>query len=125
MKYLIALLLFVTVATADPYIVIWVNNSMSASGKQEILKQIKMVGLDKEEISPASLPRYRQNSDTNQLGRALCVRIDDLGVQNWRFKTVEQAETAIENKLSEEDKSKIDLNGRTRFLNLYTKDGEE
>ena len=117
MKLILLFTLIASLAYADPYACIIASKAMSAQGKQTILRNIKTTGKDLGDVRNA--PTWLLKSNTNVAVRVVCVRIDALGINNWKNITNAKIEKRLEVGLSESDKPKFDVITRANFIKFF------
>jgi len=121
LRLMLLLLLIASPVMADKYFVVVGRTTMTAAGKQQILKNIKEATGDAETIKSTSLWLYKPN--TNITVRAVGLRADSLGIKHLKNITLNQIEARMEVGLSAEDKAKFEVLRRVVFFNNFTPAG--
>ena len=112
-------LLFATVVMADPYTVIFIDNTISQDSVTLILNNVKDIGVDVGIIDQAQMPIWWSKADTNITGKVLCVRTDSLGVNEWKDMPLPYVETRVTKHVRPPYKQKVKVITRADLVADY------
>ena len=111
--------LFVSVAFADQYAVIFIGSTVDGEDLTQALENIREVGGDASIIAVANMPIWCEKADTNATGYVCSIRTDGLGVKGWKDMPLAQVETRITKDVKPPSKQKITVNSMEDFRVEY------